>query len=74
MVLARLLAPKIHVNAVTPGFIDGRWMQEGPSERHSAFRESFALLSALGRVRQPKDTADAIVIPISEATQEGRVG
>jgi 3-oxoacyl-[acyl-carrier protein] reductase len=61
MALARVLAPKIRVNAVAPGFIDGPWMREGLGERYSASRESFAAVSALGRVCQPEDVADAIV-------------
>lgn len=59
--LARVMAPKVRVNAVAPGFIEGRWMREGLAERYSASRESFASLSALGRVCQPSDVADAIV-------------
>lgn len=59
--LARVLAPKIRVNAVAPGFIEGRWMREGLGERYSASRDSFASASALGRVCQPEDVADAIV-------------
>ena len=59
--LARVLAPKIRVNAVAPGFIEGRWMREGLGERYQASRESFASASALGRVCQPEDVADAIV-------------
>jgi len=61
MALARILAPKIRVNAVAPGFIEGRWMREGLGERYPASRESFASASALGRVCQPEDVAAAIV-------------
>ena len=59
--LARVLAPKIRVNAVAPGFIEGRWMREGLGERYLAAQESFASASALGRVCQPEDVADAII-------------
>lgn len=38
--LARTLAPKIRVNAVLPGMIDGRWMREGIGE------DAFARVSA----------------------------
>jgi 3-oxoacyl-[acyl-carrier protein] reductase len=61
MALARVLAPKIRVNAVAPGFIEGRWMREGLGERYLAAREGFAAASPLGRVCQPEDVADAIV-------------
>jgi 3-oxoacyl-[acyl-carrier protein] reductase len=63
--LARVMAPKVRVNAVAPGFIDGRWMREGLAERYDASCENFATVSALGRVCQPSDVADAIVSLIS---------
>ena len=63
--LARVLAPKIRVNAVAPGFIEGRWMREGLGERYPASRESFAAASTLGRICQPEDVADAIVSVIT---------
>jgi 3-oxoacyl-[acyl-carrier protein] reductase len=59
--LARVLAPRIRVNAVAPGFIEGRWMREGMGERYESARESFAAASALGRVCQPEDVAAAIL-------------
>jgi 3-oxoacyl-[acyl-carrier protein] reductase len=60
--LARSLAPTVRVNAVLPGMIDGRWMREGLGE--SSFervRSDFASLSALERICQPEEIADAIV-------------
>jgi 3-oxoacyl-[acyl-carrier protein] reductase len=59
--LARVMAPKIRVNAVAPGFIDGAWLRKGLGERFPEARDSFAAASALGRVCQPEDIADAIV-------------
>ncbi len=59
--LARVMAPRIRVNAVAPGFIEGRWMRDGLSERYMKSRDTFADVSALGRVCQPEDVADAIV-------------
>ena len=59
--LARVMAPRIRVNAVAPGFIEGRWMREGLAERYAKARDGFADASALGRVCQPEDVADAIV-------------
>lgn len=61
MALARVFAPKVRVNAVAPGFIDGAWMRQGLGDRYSTSKESFAGLSLLGRVSQPEDVADAIV-------------
>ena len=60
--LARTLAPKVRVNAVLPGMIDGRWMREGLGE--SSFervRNDFSSLSALERICQPEEIAEAIV-------------
>lgn len=59
--LARVMAPRIRVNAVAPGFIEGRWMRDGLADRYTKSRESFADASALGRVCQPEDVAAAII-------------
>jgi 3-oxoacyl-[acyl-carrier protein] reductase len=60
--LARSLAPKVRVNAVLPGMIDGRWMREGLGEASfERVRQDFSSLSALERICQPEDIAQAIV-------------
>jgi 3-oxoacyl-[acyl-carrier protein] reductase len=60
--LARTLGPHgIRVNAVAPGFIAGGWLQEGLGEAYEPLRYAFAARSALGRVSQPDDVADAIL-------------
>jgi 3-oxoacyl-[acyl-carrier protein] reductase len=61
MALARVFAPKVRVNAVAPGFIDGDWMRKGLGERYAASKESFSEVCLLGRISQPEDVADAIV-------------
>lgn len=59
--LARVMAPKVRVNAVAPGFIDGTWLRDGLGEKFSQARDNFAAASALGRVCLPTDIADAVV-------------
>ena len=59
--LARVLAPKIRVNAVAPGFIDGRWLRAGFGRNYDAVMKMFDEKLPLGRVCQPEDVAAAIV-------------
>ncbi|MFQ5514924.1 MAG: SDR family NAD(P)-dependent oxidoreductase [Myxococcota bacterium] len=59
--LARVLAPRIRVNAVAPGAITGRWLQAGLGPAYDAVMESFKQGAALQRVCEPEDVADAIL-------------
>jgi 3-oxoacyl-[acyl-carrier protein] reductase len=59
--LARTLAPDIRVNAVAPGFITGRWLENGLGDKYEAFRDNFNENLPLKRVCDPKDVADAIL-------------
>ena len=59
--LARTLAPTIRVNAVAPGFITGRWLEDGLGENYEKFRDAFNEQLPLGRVCEPEDVADAIL-------------
>ena len=59
--LARVLAPKIKVNAVAPGFITGKWLQEGMGDAYDAVQEFAAARSTLQKVCTPEEIADAIV-------------
>ena len=59
--LARNLAPHVRVNAVLPGFIEGRWLLEGlGSAAYEQVRQRFAGDSALQTVCTPAQVADAI--------------
>jgi 3-oxoacyl-[acyl-carrier protein] reductase len=59
--LARTLAPQIRVNGIAPGFIEGRWTQDGLGEKYSGIKQAYERTLPLGRVCQPRDIADGIV-------------
>ena len=59
--LARTLAPKIRVNAVAPGFVTGRWLEEGYGESYEAVKRWVEKKNALKRVCSPEDVAEAIL-------------
>jgi 3-oxoacyl-[acyl-carrier protein] reductase len=59
--LARVLAPRIRVNAVAPGFIDGSWLREGLGPAFEPIRQAMLEKSALGAVCTPPDVAEAIL-------------
>jgi len=65
LALARTLGPKIRVNAVAPGFIEGEWLRKGLGTDYAAAREARAQHAVLGRVCQPEDVAAAILSLIS---------
>jgi 3-oxoacyl-[acyl-carrier protein] reductase len=59
--LARALAPKVRVNTVMPGLIEGRWMKEGLGEEaYERVKGQYADTSLLGRVATPEHIAAAI--------------
>jgi 3-oxoacyl-[acyl-carrier protein] reductase len=59
--LARALAPTIRVNAVAPGFITGRWLEQGLGERYDAIKKANERRAPLQRVCDPADVAKAIL-------------
>ncbi len=59
--LARALAPKIRVNAIAPGFIDGEWLREGFGEAYEPIRKSMIERTPLKRVATPESVADGIL-------------
>jgi len=59
--LARALAPRIRVNAIAPGFIDGSWLAEGFGAAYEGIKNAVQERTPLKRVCQPDDVAHAIV-------------
>lgn len=60
--LARALAPKVRMNAVCPGFIEGDWLRDGLGEkRYEELMQLNRDNSPLGEVAKPETVADAIL-------------
>ncbi len=63
--LARVLGPEVRVNAVAPGFITGRWLEDGlGNEFYDALKASYESTNPLGAVCDPADIRDAILAVI----------
>lgn len=59
--LARTLAPQIRVNGVAPGFIAGRWTQNGLGDRYEAIKEAYIRTLPLAQVCTPEGIAAGIL-------------
>ncbi len=59
--LARALAPKIRVNAIAPGFITGRWLEQGLGGAYEQAMSTVAAQCPLEKVSEPDDIAAAIL-------------
>lgn len=59
--LARALAPKIRVNAIAPGFIDGEWLQQGFGDGYEALKAAMIEKTPLARVATPETVAAGII-------------
>lgn len=66
--LAHALAPEIRVNAVCPGFIQGRWTKDFLKERYNEVRERIEESTLLGKTAVPDDIARSIIHLIEDAT------
>jgi len=65
LALARTLAPRIRVNAVAPGFIEGEWLRRGLGADYETVKQAKAAQAPVGRVSRPEDVAAAILSLIS---------
>ncbi|MEZ5492581.1 MAG: SDR family oxidoreductase [Gammaproteobacteria bacterium] len=60
--LARVLAPKVRVNAICPGFIEGDWLRKGMGDaRYEAVMQSNRDNAPLGVNATPETVAEAIL-------------
>lgn len=60
--LARNLAPKLRVNAVLPGMIEGRWMRDGlGQEGYERVKAQYSATALLGRISTPEQIASAVL-------------
>ncbi|MCB0685751.1 MAG: SDR family oxidoreductase [Saprospiraceae bacterium] len=65
--LAHALAPEIRVNAICPGFIQGRWTRNFLKENYEKINQNFAQASSLEVTALPEDIAEGIVYFITGA-------
>lgn len=71
--LARTLGPKIRVNAVAPGFIEGDWLQQGLGDAYETVRQAKANGAVLGKVATPNDIATGILAMIRATHTTGHI-
>jgi 3-oxoacyl-[acyl-carrier protein] reductase len=59
--MARTLSPKIRVNAVLPGMIEGRWLKDGLGDAgYEKMKATWVNSAALGQVCTPEQVADVV--------------
>lgn len=61
VILARVLGPKVRVNAVAPGFIEGEWLREGLGPAYEPLKRAIEQRNPLQKVCTPEDVAAAIL-------------
>ncbi len=60
--LARVLGPEVRVNAVCPGFIQGKWLEAGMGkEAYAAEKARLEATTPLRLTATPETVADAIL-------------
>ena len=59
--LARAFGPKIRVNTVCPGFIEGEWLKAGIGENYEKAKAATEKRAVLNHVSRPEDISAAIL-------------
>ncbi len=65
--LAHALAPDVRVNAVCPGFIQGRWTKDFLRDRYDSVKSGVESATLLQKTAVPEDIARTIVYLIEDA-------
>ncbi len=65
--LARVLAPEIRVNAVCPGFIQGRWLKSALGEGYEEHKAHWEKASPLRKAATPEEVAATILWLVESA-------
>jgi 3-oxoacyl-[acyl-carrier protein] reductase len=72
--LARTLGPEVRVNAILPGFIETRWLQQGLGpEVYAASEAAYKAQSALHAILQPEEVAQSIVALLDAGKMTGQL-
>jgi 3-oxoacyl-[acyl-carrier protein] reductase len=58
---AKILAPEVRVNAVAPGWMEGRWMEAALGDKYDMLMKRRAERTPLKRVATPEDVAQTIM-------------
>ena len=59
--LALALGPKVRVNAVAPGWLEGEWMQRMLGDNYGKLMERRAKMTPLKRCVTPNDVAEVVI-------------
>ncbi len=73
LALARALAPEIRVNAVLPGFIETRWLQQGLGADYERARKAYCDKSPLATTLLPEDVAVSILALLKAKKTTGQL-
>lgn len=65
--LARVLAPEIRVNAVCPGFIQGRWVKNALGDAYDEHKTYWETSSPLKKAATPDEVAETIIWLVESA-------